>query len=366
MDFSMSDLIRQNTRGNSEGFPAGVPPSYNWYQGWNDGGLWSPPADFSAVEGWGQVYPKVGAPPYSNPSAAIEVANAKTYVRIKQSGEWALVQDQSKTQLTGGHFVPDFVGNMAIPMKAIPLAGATISFDAPPAGYNNHFWYKARGTYPAGIVDAVYVQMDMRTTDPNLHLVAMVGADWWRHTKAPYLDDHSNNPGIGGSNWIELSTQWKTIGFYSMSAEEFRAGPAPPLQGSAIEMPPSAAPPSSPMPTRGGEKLMDSGSFGPTVGSGERKIANVGDGSHQAPQSYHQFMEAGSHLTFAGSIKTTDALSNDSLLMLSLALGALAKVRWDGSPRRAGRRWSKVPWLQTRGNCQRSAPHPTRGCTRIC
>ncbi|TYO61537.1 hypothetical protein FXV83_37895 [Bradyrhizobium hipponense] len=323
----MSDLVRQNTRGNSEGFPAGVPPSYNWYQGWNDGGLWSPPADFSAVEGWGQVYPKVGAPPYSNPSAAIEVANAKTYVRTKQSGEWALVQDQSKTQLTGGHFVPDFVGNVAIPMKAIHLAGATISFDAPPAGYNNHFWYKARGTYPAGTVDAVYVQMDIRTTDPNLHLVAMVGADWWRHTKAPYLDDHSNNPGIGGSNWIELSTQWKTIGFYSMSAEEFRAGPAPPLQGSAIEMPPAEAPPLSSMPKRGGETLLDSGSFEPTVGSGERKIANVNDGAYQAGQSYQQFMEAGSRLTSAGSIKTIDALSNDSILVLSLALAALVKVR---------------------------------------
>src|SRR6266702_2441475 len=282
MDFSMSDLIRQNTPGNSEGFPAGVPPSYNWYQGWNDGGPWSPPADISAVEGWGQVYQKVGAPPYANSNAAVEVANAKTYVRIKQSGEWSLVQDQSKVQLTGGHFGPDFVGN-----------------------------------------------------------VAMVGADWWRHARAPYLDDHSNNPGIGGSNWIELSTQWKTIGFYSMSADQFRAGPAPPLRGSAKETaPPAATSPPSPMPTRSGEKLMDSGSFEPTAGSGERKIANDDDGSHQAPQSYHQFMEAGSRLTFAGSIKTTDALSNDSLLVLTLALGALVKVRRGGSPGRAGRRWS--------------------------
>ena len=285
MDFSLSDLIRQNTPGNSEGFPEGVPPSYNWYQGWNDGGLWSPPADFSAVEGWGQVYPKVGAPPHANPNAAVEVANAKTYVHIKHSGEWMLVQDQSKTQLTGGHFVSDFVGNVAIPMKATPLSGATISFDAPPPGYNNHFWYKARGTYPEGTVDAVYVQMDMRVTDPTVHLVAMVGADWWRHASAPYLDDHSNNPGIGGSNWIELSTQWRTIGFYSMSAEEFRAGPAPPLRRSAIETPPAEGVPLSPSRTRSGTILPDS-----------------------------------------GSIATASALSHDSLVMLALALAAVAKV----------------------------------------
>ena len=63
MDFSISDLIRQNTAGQSEGFPAGVPRSYSWYKGWNAGGEMTPPAGFTAVEGWGQVYPKVGAAP---------------------------------------------------------------------------------------------------------------------------------------------------------------------------------------------------------------------------------------------------------------------------------------------------------------
>lgn len=344
MDFSMSDLVKQNTPGNSEGFPAGVPPSYNWYQGWNDGGLWSPPTDFSAVEGWGQVYQQVGEPPYVNPNAAVEVANAKTYVRIKQSGEWSLVQDQSRVQLTGGHFVPDFVGNVAIPMKATPLAGATISFDAPPVGYNNHFWYRERGIYPAGTVDAVYVQMDMRVTDPNLHLVAMVGADWWRHARAPYLDDHSNNPGIGGSNWIALSTQWKRIGFYSMSAEEFRAGPAPPLRGSESEMPPPAvAPPPSSKPTRSGENLKDSGSFESAVGSGERQTIDCNDGSHPAGHVHQQFVGAGSRPALPGPITAAQALSNDCLVMIVLTLGAIVNVRRRRSPRRAGRRWSNMP-----------------------
>ncbi|WGR69685.1 MULTISPECIES: hypothetical protein [unclassified Bradyrhizobium] len=340
MDFSLSELLTQNTPGNSEGFPAGVPPSFNWYQGWNDGGLWSPPADFSAVEGWGQVYPKVGAPPYSNPNAAIEVANAKTYVRLKQSGEWTLVQDQAKVQLTGGHFVSDFAGNVAIPMRATSLPGATISFDAPPVGYNNHFWYKARGVYPAGTVDAVYVQMEMRVTDPNLHLVAMVGADWWRHATAPYLDDHSNNPGVGGSNWTTLSTEWKTIGFYSTSAEEFRAGPAPPLRGSAPKMQPPNAPSSPPTPPRSDYNLMRGGSFEPTPGSDEGSIAIGNDGSHQTGKG-HQRMDAGSGPAApARPITVTDAFSNDSLVILALALGALVKIRREGPSVRARRRWS--------------------------
>ncbi|MCS3501742.1 hypothetical protein M2189_008747 [Bradyrhizobium japonicum] len=326
MDFSVSELIKQNTPGNSEGFPAGVPPSYNWYQGWNDGGLWSPPADFTAVEGWGQVYSKVGEPPYSNPDATVEVANAKTYVRIKQAGEWTLVQDQARTQLTGGHFVPDFVGNVAIPMKATPLAGATVAFDAPPAGYNNHFWYKARGTYPAGVVDAVYVQMEMRVTDPNLRLVAMVGADWWRDARAPYLDDHSNNPGVGGSNWIELSTQWKTIGFYSMSADGFFASPAPPLRGLAKE----TLPPRPQTPTRSGENFIQDGpaQLAPLSSKQKHTTADGTDGPAKAQENGQQSMNSSSRIIPAGPVTAIHAPSNDCLLTFALTLGALAKVRW--------------------------------------
>jgi hypothetical protein len=238
MDFSISDLIRQNTAGRSEGFPAGVPRSYSWYKGWNAGGDMTPPADFTAVEGWGQVYPKVGAAAAnSDPNATVEVANAKTYVHIKQTGQWKLVQDQSKLQLTGGHFVPDFAGNEAIPMKVVPLAHGHTAFDVPPVGYNNHFWYKSRGTYAAGTVDAVYVQMDMRVTDSSVKLVAMVGADWWRDASAPYLDDHSNNPGVGGTNWVELSTRWKTLGYYSMSTKRFQENLPRPLRGLASSAP---------------------------------------------------------------------------------------------------------------------------------
>ncbi|WP_454648830.1 hypothetical protein [Bradyrhizobium liaoningense] len=325
MEFSLSELIRQNTPGNSEGFPAGVPPSYNWYYGWNDGGLWSPPTDFTAVQGWGQVYPKVGAPPYSNSDAKVEVANAKTYVRIKQAGEWTLVQDQSRTQLTGGHFVPDFVGNVAIPMKATPLAGATIAFDVPPAGYNNHFWYKARGTYAADTVDAVYVQMEMRVTDPNLSLVAMVGADWWRDAQAPYLDDHSNNPAVGVSNWVELSTQWKTIGFYSMSAENFRANPAP-LRDLVRETPPTRPP----RPTRSGENFIPNESGGPASASREQKhtTANGTAESPLAEEIWLQSINSGSRAMLAYPITAVQALSNDCLLAFALTMGALAKVRW--------------------------------------
>ncbi|WP_271576329.1 Ig-like domain-containing protein [Bradyrhizobium sp. CCBAU 11361] len=237
MGISLSELIKQNTLGQSEGYPAGVPHSYSWYKGWNPGGQMTPPDGFTAVEGWGQVYTEEGAP--ASPGADVEVANAKTYVHIKETGQWVLVQDQSKLGIGGGHFVSDFAGNSAYPMTVTRLSDGAASFDAPSTGYNDHFWYGSRGTYMAGTVDGVYVQMDMRTTDANAKLVGMVGVDWWRTATAPFLADHSNNPGVGGSNWVELSTQWKTIGYYSLSTAAFQADLPPPLLGSSPPVEPS-------------------------------------------------------------------------------------------------------------------------------
>jgi hypothetical protein len=237
MDFSISDAIRQNTLGLSDGFPVGVPKSYNWYKGWNDDGMHAPPASFTAVEGWGQVYQQEGAPASSNPNTAVQVANAKTYVRSKDTGQWVLVQDQARSPIVGGHFVTDFAGNAGYAMNVAPLAGGGTSFAAPPSGYNDHFWYQSRGIFAAGTVDAVYVQMDMRITDSSAHLVAMVGADWWRDASAPYLHDHSNNPGVGGTNWVKLSTEWKTLGYYSLSSAELQSNLPPPLRA-AVNTPP--------------------------------------------------------------------------------------------------------------------------------
>src|SRR5262245_20588386 len=60
----MRDAVAQNTPGRSEGYAAGVPRNFAWYCGYyrptTDG---MPPPDFTAVTGWGQIYPKAGAPP---------------------------------------------------------------------------------------------------------------------------------------------------------------------------------------------------------------------------------------------------------------------------------------------------------------
>jgi len=335
MGISISDLIKQNTLGNSEGFPLGVPHSWNWYQGWNAGGSLTPPAGFTAVEGWGQVYPEEGKSTSAN--ADVQIANSKTYVHIKQTGQWVLVQDQNQLGLTGGHFGADFAGNSAYAMPGTALAGGGVSFDAPPDGYNDHFWYKSRGTYAAGTVDGVYVQMDMRVTDPNAKMVGMVGADWWRDASAPFLADHSTNPGIGGTNWVELSTQWKTIGYTSLSPAAFQANPPPGVLGSSQTppvLPTDTLAPAAPQitaftPDTGtvGDKSTDASSLtltgtaeaGSTVKvfEGTTVVGTTKAGANGAWSLLTAGLASGTHSFTA---KATDAAGNTSSASLQLSV----------------------------------------------
>ena len=175
-----------------------------------------------------------GGPAYSDPDGSVTVANARTYVHFSTTRKWILVQDQATDKIAGAHFVADFAEKQASDARYRQPDGS-VAIGVPPAGYNDHFWITKRGAYPAGSIDGVYVQMDMKTNDPNMKLVANVGADWWRDATAGYVQGFENNPGAGMSNWVELSTKWSTLRFYSWSTSNFRENPPPPLAETKLE-----------------------------------------------------------------------------------------------------------------------------------
>jgi hypothetical protein len=233
------DAIAQNTPGQSEAFPAGVPSTYAWCSGaYRPPENTAPPSDFTAVTALGTIYPTFGAPAYSSPDAKIIVANARTYVHLRAAKEWSLVQDQSEDEITGAQFAATGARNTATEMKMETQPNNVIAIDSPPPGRNGVIWMVKRGTYAAGSVDAVYVQMDMKTTDPKLRLVANVGAVWWRDPDAAFAPGFVNNQGAGNSNWLELSTDWSTLIFYSGNPPELGADPPPPLAEAAISAKP--------------------------------------------------------------------------------------------------------------------------------
>jgi hypothetical protein len=233
------DAIFQNTPGQSEGYAVGIPKDYVWCIGsLKPAANSSPPSDFTAVTGKGQVYPKEGARLYSN-REGITIKNAKTYVHLSTTREWLLVQDQATDEITGAHFVADFSPKAVKPMRLNAQPDRSVIIGAPPAGYNDHFWLAKRGTYAAGSVDGVYVQMDMRTNDPNMKFVANVGADWWLDASTRVVGNLPTISGAGQSNWVELSTRWSTLRFYYWNDAQLQADPPPPLTDSLLETTPT-------------------------------------------------------------------------------------------------------------------------------
>jgi len=178
-------------------------------------------------------------------------------VRLKATGQWVLVQDQDKQGIAGGHFVNDFKNNAGTPLNVTKNADGTHSFAMPSTDYNDHFWFGSRGTFGANTVDAVYTQYDMRIDDPKAKVVASVGADWWLNANAPYLQDHSTNPGVGSGNWVDLTTEWKTIGYYSLPTEQLANNLPPGLAGSSSQNPTPAptAPVKTPAPSSQLDKI---------------------------------------------------------------------------------------------------------------
>jgi hypothetical protein len=219
---ALSEAIYQNTPGNSQGYPLGL----SWDKGKHGTStLTLAPSGFSAVTGWGQVYQEAGAAVSPNAASdTVQIANFTTYVHLT-NGTWVKVQDQAQGGVGGAHFAADFAGNANIPWREQTLSDGSLSVDAPPAGYNDHFWPTLRGTFTPGTVDGVFVEADMKTNDPNANLVANLGADWWLDSTAQFVTGFANNPAIGGNNYTKLTTQWQTLYYTSLSLRQLEANP---------------------------------------------------------------------------------------------------------------------------------------------
>jgi hypothetical protein len=223
---ALSEAIYQNTPGNSQGLPEGFPGDKGVY---GTTTLTPAPPGFSALTAWGVVYQEAGAPVSPNAASdTVQIANFTTYVHLI-GGTWVEVQNQAQGGIGAAHYLADFSNNANIPLSKQTLPDGSVSLDAPPAGYNDHFWPTTRGTYTPGTVDGVFVQANMKTNDPDANLVAQLGADWWRDSTAIYVSGFVNNPAVGGTNFVKLTTQWKTLYYTSLSPQQLQADPPPGL-----------------------------------------------------------------------------------------------------------------------------------------
>ncbi|XIA62288.1 hypothetical protein ACFIOY_21985 [Bradyrhizobium sp. TZ2] len=212
----MSDAILQNTPGQSEGYPFGVPKGYAWCSGsYKPEGNSAPPLDFTSVTSKGQVYPELGAPPYSGPGGSIMIANAKTYVHLRTTREWAIVQDQATSGIAGAHFTSDFSPELSKEMRLDAQPDGSVVIGAPPKGYSNQFLGQScearmQLEQSTGCM-CKWICERMIPAENSLRVLEPIGGS----TRTRDLCRIQKQLGAGISNWIKLSEQWSTIRFYS-------------------------------------------------------------------------------------------------------------------------------------------------------
>lgn len=223
---ALSEAIRQNTPGNSQGFPLGL----SWDRDTSSTKTTPAPSEWSGVTAWGQVYQQAGVPvSATNATDTVQIQNFMTYLHLTD-GTWVRVQDQTQSGIGGAHYIADFSkGDANTAMAMQRLADGSISMAAPPSGYNDHFWPGLRATFTAGTVDGVFVEAQMKTSNPNASLVAQIGVDWWRSVTAQYAGLNVNNTAAGLNNWIKLTTQWQALYYSSLPPARLEADPPPSL-----------------------------------------------------------------------------------------------------------------------------------------
>ena len=233
---SLDDAVAQNSGIDSGLRGYGVPPSYDWSDnGWPARGMSPAPSGFTAITGWGHVYPQAGMP---NVPCKVYVKGLQTYVH-KISGGWSRVQEQMTHPSALGQFSADVrTGSSATNTR---LADGTEIMNSPANGFMIHWWPSPRGMYPAGTVNGAFTLFMLKTDTANCHLVASAGIDYWRDANAPFLADFSNHPGAAVSSWVKLSTTYKYFYATNFTHAQLLADPPPPLIGSRAR-PPAPAP----------------------------------------------------------------------------------------------------------------------------
>lgn len=218
---SLTDAIDQNTRADETVYPLGVPSDFPWYGGAVPGSL--PPDGYSAVTGWGQIYPEAGASVSANTHAQVQIRDFTSFVLLN-TGQWVEVQSQATDPVIGAHYLADFANNTSVPWTSTTRGGA-VTADAPANGYNDHFYPETFASFAPGTVEGVFVEAQMRTTSHTAQLVANLGADWWANANAVF----PNNAGAAASNWELLTVHWQQFYATSLTTAQLEADPPPGL-----------------------------------------------------------------------------------------------------------------------------------------
>lgn len=212
-----------------EGYPHGVPLSWDWAQRPRLG-RGNNPGSFTAMIAWGQLYEDA----YGNPAknTRVQIRDIKAYMLSKSDGQWHLIQKSHLVE--GAAFREDFSDNSNINADTRKENDGSISVKAGD-GYNFHFWAPNRVLINpddiAGIFITVQAKLVVDNPDqPDDRLQARylleIGGDYWLNLYAKW-DYLKTNQDIGMGRFKYVTTDWKAFNMHTLSAEKILQNPPP-------------------------------------------------------------------------------------------------------------------------------------------
>jgi hypothetical protein len=216
----------------SEEHPQGVAPSKS-YGNKPRLNMGNNPRNFTAIEGWGQLYPsdRVGRVD----GAAVEFKNFKVYILDSIDGTWNLIQ--SSTGVDGAAYREDFAHDDHIKVPTYKAAdGGTIA--ALVDGRNFHFWpTTGRKPIMPDHIGGVFVTLMARLVpDPaspspgdqwrDPHYVLSIGADYWLNSGAKW-DNLKTNDDVGIGRFKMVRPCWSVFNMTTVSPDVLKTNPPP-------------------------------------------------------------------------------------------------------------------------------------------
>jgi hypothetical protein len=216
--------------GQNEGFPHGVPLSYDWANGpiismGNNSNGWH------AITSWGALYEASEGNPATN--TRVNVRNMRTFFLQKSTGKWLLLQNTSRPD--GAAYVEDFAGDVNRAADIRTESDGTISATAG-GGFNFHFYPQDRAAIDpndiGGIVTVVEARLilgDLSRADDrsSARYLLSSGADYYPALTGGWPGNTDFNPGVALGKMKYVHEQWRSFAMTTLTRSQLESNPPP-------------------------------------------------------------------------------------------------------------------------------------------
>jgi len=233
----LQDFLETFTPGTvHEAIPHGVPTGYDWYS--KSGNATLVPSNGETVANWwGQIY--VDESGVIAPNVRVAVQGVTFLALYADSDAWVMVQ--TDPVFGGGAWAEDFHSNCDGTAYDVRDEGDGSSWVTAP-GCNAHYWpnvgqseideSQLRAVVVVGFTRLVLEDPKGQDQRASAAYINGLGADWripGGGCPTPPDSDVVVCNGIGGGKFIRVTSEWRTMLMQSMSPDELKALPLPPL-----------------------------------------------------------------------------------------------------------------------------------------